>query len=165
MLVFSRATLLDIKQLQSLAREIWTTCYPGIITMEQIEYMLNLMYSAENIEKEITSGVIWEIISYENKPIGFMAFSCKNQSMNLDKLYLKDIHHGKGLGQESLRYVKHLAKENEFSHVSLTVNKNNLKAIKAYEKAGFIRTDEVVKDIGNGYVMDDYIYTYYVETD
>lgn len=162
MLTFTRATLLDIGQLQSLAREIWTTCYPGIISMEQIDYMLNLMYSKERIEKEITSGVIWEFVNFDNAPIGFIALSISNNTLKLDKMYLKNIHHGKGMGREALGYVKKLAKENEYTCVYLTVNKNNTKAIKAYERAGFIRTDDVVNEIGGGYVMDDYIYTFYI---
>jgi diamine N-acetyltransferase len=161
MLAFSRATLPDIEQLQSLAREIWTTCYPGILSDNQIEYMLGRMYSAKNIGEEITSGTIWEIIRFDNEPIGFLALTCtKNKYIKLDKLYLKSSSHGKGFGQESLNYVKGLAKKNDFPYVYLTVNKQNTKAIKAYEKAGFVRTEAVVTDIGGGFVMDDYIYTY-----
>lgn len=42
--------------------------------------------------------------------------------------------------------------------IYLTVNKTNIKAIRVYERFGFEKTDQVVFDIGNGYVMDDYIY-------
>lgn len=42
----------------------------------------------------------------------------------------------------------------------LTVNKNNTKAISAYKNFGFIITDSTKTDIGNNYVMDDYIMTY-----
>lgn len=38
----------------------------------------------------------------------------------------------------------------------LTVNKNNVKAIRAYEKTGFKNIGSLVQDIGNGFVMDDY---------
>ena len=41
--------------------------------------------------------------------------------------------------------------------ISLTVNKYNTDSIKAYEKMGFEKIDSVVMDIGNGYVMDDYV--------
>ena len=46
--------------------------------------------------------------------------------------------------------------------VYLTVNKGNARAVRAYEKFGFIRTDGTVTDIGGGYVMDDYVYEYAV---
>jgi ribosomal protein S18 acetylase RimI-like enzyme len=39
----------------------------------------------------------------------------------------------------------------------LAVNKSNRSAISAYLKHGFRVGDAVVKDIGGGFVMDDYI--------
>ena len=39
----------------------------------------------------------------------------------------------------------------------LTVNKGNELAIRAYEGTGFETIDAVVTDIGEGFVMDDYI--------
>jgi RimJ/RimL family protein N-acetyltransferase len=41
--------------------------------------------------------------------------------------------------------------------VSLAVNKRNSRAIAAYRKWGFEIEQAVVKDIGDGFVMDDYI--------
>ena len=52
------------------------------------------------------------------------------------------------------------ARDNGKSEVYLTVNKHNDHAIDVYKKKGFTVTDEVVTDIGGGYVMDDYIMTY-----
>jgi ribosomal protein S18 acetylase RimI-like enzyme len=161
MLSFSKASVKDIALLRSLAREIWTTCYPGIITMEQIEYMLSLMYSAETIEREINTGIIWEVIRYNEDPVGFLAITLTPEGVvKLNKLYLKHTQHGKGFGQQSLDHVVSFARENEYKSIYLTVNKNNVKAIKAYEKNGFTRTESIISDIGNGYVMDDYIYSF-----
>jgi ribosomal protein S18 acetylase RimI-like enzyme len=39
----------------------------------------------------------------------------------------------------------------------LAVNKRNEKAIAAYRKQGFAVRDSVCVDIGNGFVMDDFI--------
>jgi ribosomal protein S18 acetylase RimI-like enzyme len=40
--------------------------------------------------------------------------------------------------------------------VSLFVNKNNQKAIRAYERAGFTIAESVINEFGDGFVMDDY---------
>jgi ribosomal protein S18 acetylase RimI-like enzyme len=50
-----------------------------------------------------------------------------------------------------------VARERGCSRLVLAVNKNNRDAIAAYLKHGFRVADAVVKDIGGGYVMDDYI--------
>jgi ribosomal protein S18 acetylase RimI-like enzyme len=160
MLTFRKATKKDIELLRSLAREIWFTCYPNIISEQQIEYMLDLMYSYKSIEQELQNDVQWFILEEGTMPIGFLAFTVSDVDIKLNKLYLKAGCQGKGFGKAGLQYVIGYAKENHCMRVYLTVNKNNAQAIKAYEKAGFVCTSSVVNDIGGGYVMDDYIYSY-----
>jgi len=46
----------DIEPLTALAREIWHQRYPGIITVKQIEYMLEQRYSPDTIRAEIENG-------------------------------------------------------------------------------------------------------------
>ena len=53
-------------------------------------------------------------------------------------------------------FVEEKALEKNCSKVSLTVNKNNVNSIIAYEKAGFINKGALVMDIGSGFVMDDF---------
>lgn len=158
MIKFQLAGKSDIPLLQQLAHTIWHSHYPGIITVEQIEYMLSNMYSASQISKELDEGYFWVIILSEQQPIGFLSYHYeKNSCVKLNKLYVLVAYHGKGIGQSALKYVKEEAKRLNANKLYLTVNKLNLKAIQAYEKAGFSAEKEVVTEIGNGYVMDDYI--------
>ncbi len=164
MLTFRKATNADIELLSNMAHEIWMSYYPSIITREQIEYMLQLMYSQKAIEQELSKGVVWEVIEYDSEPIGFLSYTIFDKlDIKLNKLYLKIGHHSKGFGRAALGHVIGYAKDNFFKRVYLTVNKNNIQAIKAYEKAGFVCTESVVNDIGGGFVMDDYIYSYWIE--
>ena len=159
MLKFRKADSLDIALLRSLAREIWVANYRLILSPEQIEYMLGLMYSAEVIGNELREGILWEVVEQNQSPIGFIAITFQNEKAKLNKLYLKSEVHGHGYGQISLAHVMDVARAQKADTLLLTVNKNNEKAVKAYEKAGFNRVDSKVFDIGNGYVMDDYIYS------
>lgn len=161
MVTIRKATLTDIELLRSLALQIWTECYPGIISTEQIDYMLNLMYAQPVIEKEISTGVYWNILEDNSVPLGFLAFTNDGKkNIKLNKLYVQADRHGKGLGQIALKYVVDFAEQNGFRNVYLTVNKKNIRAIKSYERNGFILTESIVSDIGNGYVMDDFVYKY-----
>ena len=162
MIAFQNASVIDVSLLQELAHTIWYSHYPGIITNEQIAYMLKEMYSGIIIEKEILQGYSWTIIKDNEQPIGFMEFHLEKESnsVKLSKLYILVSQHGKGIGQQAIDYVKNISKKIGASSLFLTVNKENKKAIKAYEKSGFTKDKETVFDIGNGFVMDDYVMKY-----
>ena len=75
----------------------------------------------------------------------------------LSKIYIEKSSRGKRLAKLALEEIKYIAGLNEINTIWLTVNKNNLDTISVYERLGFIKTKEVQKDIGDGYVMDDYV--------
>lgn len=160
MLSFRKVTIPEISDISRLAREIWTVSYREMISSAQIEYMLNWMYAPATIEKEICEGVLWEFIEDDGSSIGFIALTPLKEELKLNKLYIDPAKQGKGIGQAALQHVIDYGRNNGYKSVYLTVNKGNAKAIKAYTNAGFVCTDSKVFDIGGGYVMDDYIYTY-----
>ena len=98
----------------------------------------------------------------EGARIGYCALRPEKEKLFLSKLYLADAERGRGIGQEVLAEVAGAARRMGLRAVYLTVNKGNARAVRAYEKFGFIRTDGTVTDIGGGYVMDDYVYEYAV---
>lgn len=54
--------------------------------------------------------------------------------------------------------VKEIAKENDQTSLLLNVNKYNTGAIDFYEYLGFVNIKSEIIDIGNGYVMDDFVF-------
>ena len=74
-------------------------------------------------------------------------------------LYLLPEQQGLGLGQQLLDRVHTLAAQRGVSQVWLQVNKRNARAIRAYERAGYVVERSAVFDIGGGFVMDDFILT------
>ena len=74
----------------------------------------------------------------------------------LEKLYLLPGHHGRGLGRGMLARAIDEARALGARRLDLYVNKANAKAIRAYRAAGFAIAESLVKDIGGGFVMDDY---------
>ena len=114
---------------------------------------------AEQTEKE---NYIYFFIADGDREIGYCAVRPLEDSLFLSKLYLEEECRGRGVGQRALAQVCAIAKRLALPRVWLTVNKGNARAIRAYEKFGFVRTDSTVTDIGGGYAMDDYIYEYAV---
>ncbi len=147
----------EISVVQNLAREIWNEHYIKILSQEQIDYMLDLFYSQEKIQLELEEGVVWEMLMNEGNPIGYLVCKIEMEKIYISKIYLKAETRGKGLGKLLLNRAIELARQNDKNSIYLNVNKNNTDSIVFYERNGFQKIDEGVFDIGNGYVMDDFI--------
>jgi RimJ/RimL family protein N-acetyltransferase len=75
----------------------------------------------------------------------------------LSKLYVLRSARGNGIARSALSFIEAQVKALGLRKIQLTVNKFNTNSIKAYEKMGFINRKAIIQDIGNGYVMDDYV--------
>lgn len=153
---FLPATPADIPVINDLAQRIWRLHYPGIITVEQIEYMLQWMYSAEALQRDMAQGYVFELIALDGQPVGFMAYQPREDKVFLSKLYVLNEQHGQGLGKAALQVLQSRAEALGIRSIYLVVNKKNEKAIRAYERFGMYREADVVSDIGQGFVMDDW---------
>lgn len=146
--------------IQRLAHEIWHQVYPTIISMEQITYMLDLMYNMESLRREVRERQVhYAMMIHDGEAAGYLAWENKpgGDTTYLHKLYLKPALHGHGIGAKALVWVSERAREAGMRRLRLTVNKNNSAAIRAYRRAGFEFEGEVCAGIGGGFVMDDYV--------
>ena len=56
-----------------------------------------------------------------------------------------------------MNFLKDICRERGISAIWLTCNKHNNNTLAIYDHLGFKIIDTQVADIGNGFVMDDYI--------
>jgi ribosomal protein S18 acetylase RimI-like enzyme len=152
----------DFATLTALAETIWRQHYTPIIGNAQVEYMLAGRYTAERLRAYIGAENRWmDILFLGAEAVGYCSYSrsapAGPQEMKLEQLYLRADQRGKGLGGFMLRHVEARAREQGQSSLMLTVNKHNEDSIAIYRKAGFTVREEAVFDIGNGFVMDDYV--------
>jgi len=156
----SAARKADLALVQDLARRIWHHHYPGIISVEQIDYMLARGYVAAVLETFLTtpgSGLV--LARADDVPVGFAAWYRPGEpaTTKLDKLYVLQEHQGRGIGRRLIAHVEAAARDDAASVLILNVNKHNAASIATYDHCGFVVHEEVVVDIGNGLVMDDYV--------
>lgn len=130
--------------IERLAKEIWNECYSDILSKEQIDYMLNKFLTVDAMKK-------YPNMHYVLIDEGFYAYEINSDHLFLSKLYLKKEFRGKKIAKKIINSLLEYKLP-----IILTVNKNN-QAYYAYLKMGFKVIDSVISDIGNGYVMDDYI--------
>lgn len=153
----TKATVDDIPLIRELTFQIWPQTYAPIISPEQIEYMLDMMYSEASLKKQMEEGAQF-IFVYENeKPVGFASFQETGAYVyKLHKIYILLSQQGKGTGRFVIDYIiKHIRQRGAIS-LQLQVNRSN-KAKDFYEKLGFTVIREADFDIGNGYFMNDYV--------
>ena len=141
-----------------LAKSIWTEHYKTIISEQQIGYMLNKFQSVSSIKKQVENGVKYFLIFHDDVTVGYFSYNKKNDSLFLSKLYILNSARGQGLGKSALSFLGSQTKKLGLNKIQLTVNKYNSIAIKAYQKMGFININAIVQDIGEGYVMDDFVF-------
>lgn len=146
--------------IELLANLIWNEHFLGIITQEQIDYMLETFQSKEAIEEAIKfQDYNYFLIKYNDDNIGYFAYKFEENKIFLSKIYISKDYRGQGISSMVIEFIKELAIENNFKSIYLTCNKHNKNSLAVYEHLGFKNIDSKVSDIGNGYVMDDYIYS------
>lgn len=147
----------DVDAVSELAARIWREHYvPDIVTAEQIEYMLPIVASAQWFRETLKTGrsKVWLLFS-GNALAGYIAVKPEGTGYwFIDKLYVDIGLQRGGLGRTLL---EHAERQLSPAKMILRVNRKNFVAVNFYFKHGFTitRTDE--KDIGGGFVMDDFI--------
>lgn len=144
-----------INQLFEVVQVIWKDVFTPIIGSEQVAYMLKNYQSIENITHEINEGARYFLLTYENQAVGYTAYEETEEHIYISKLYLAEGVRGKGLSSDIFNWYETLAKGKK---LHLNVNQGNKLAISVYEHRGFERVGERYVEIGEGYIMNDYIY-------
>jgi ribosomal protein S18 acetylase RimI-like enzyme len=150
----------DVGRLVAFAREVWYAHYPAIIGTAQIEYMLGQRYEPGVVRAELRrEGLWWSKLMVGGEMAGFASYLLTGTAgeMKIDKLYVHPRHQRRGHGGRLIAHIESAARSHACDRLVLAVNKGNHSAIAAYLKHGFRIEAASVKDIGGGFVMDDYI--------
>ena len=158
MFVIRKATVKDIPLIRQLTFAIWPQTYTQLLTKEQIEYMLQLIYSETSLQKQMEiDGCTFIIIYEDNKPVAFASYSqTKPQVWKLHKIYVLATQQGKGTGKFIINFIVEEIKQQNAKALQLQVKRDN-PAQDFYKKLGFTIIETADFDIGNGYFMKDYV--------
>ncbi|MBP0903585.1 GNAT family N-acetyltransferase [Mariniflexile gromovii] len=148
--------IIDFQCISNLAHTIWNEHYITIISLEQIEYMLDKFNSVQAFQDLSHQGYSFFYITYNTIPVGYIGVKKETNFLFLSKLYVLKDYRGKKIGKAAMQHVFDLASSYKLKRVKLNVNKFNTNSILAYEKLGFVKTKPLVTEIGNGFIMDDY---------
>jgi len=157
MLSIHSANISDIPLIRELAYAIWPHAYNTILSVGQLHYMLEWMYSENALASQMKEGQQFYLAYEGEKAVGFAAVGpYDTHTYKLHKIYLLSQMQGKGAGRQLLQFLIDKVKENGASRLLLNVNRQN-PAFYFYKKMGFEIKEEVNVDIGEGYFMNDYV--------
>ena len=152
----------DRAALAALASEIWHEYWPALIGEAQTDYMVEQFQSLEAIERDMAEAAYeyWLLRDNEDgRLVGYTGGHVEPETNRffVSKIYLRAPERGRGFASATVRFYEDLCRTRGLSALYLTVNKHNDLAIRAYRAKGFQTIDAVETDIGNGFVMDDFI--------
>ncbi len=160
MITISEATVEDLPIIRRIAYETWPVAYGKILAQDQLDYMLEKFYSDETLYNNmINNGHRFLLVSANREYLGFASYEHRyeqRQVTRLHKLYVLPSAQGKGAGKLLLTEVERLAQLHQAQVVSLNVNRFN-KAYDFYLKSGYKNVGEIDIQIGNGFLMEDYM--------
>lgn len=142
-----------------MAHTIWNQHYVPIIGQEQVDYMVDKFQSVEAISQQIDNGYEYYLLMHNETPCGYLALvsDTAEKKMMLSKIYMDAGYRGLQLGKQLMDFAVGETKKRGYKILWLTVNKHNSNTINWYKKQGFTIEKELKIDIGNGFIMDDYL--------
>ena len=160
-----RASNSDLATIHEMAEVVFRQTYRTILSPDQMDYMMEWMYSLPNLEKQVAHGHTYYFAWDGQEPQGYL--SVRKDSVDpdgtevwhLEKIYVMPSAQGTGLGHKLLETAKQHVRDNKSSfkaRIELNVNRNN-PAVGFYKHQGLTILRQGDFPIGNGYYMNDYI--------
>ncbi len=157
----------DLAVVAELAAITFRAHYPTIISREQIEYMLEHMYSVPALRRQRQEGHVILLGLLAGAPVAYASFGVSAEDQiegQIHKLYILPEHQGRGIGQRLIEHIADRLVRMGRGRLVLTVNRRNISAINFYFKLGFTIRSVVDTDIGGGFSMNDFVMTKRVAT-
>ena len=155
-----KATLNDIPIIRAMAEKVFPDTYQTIITREQCEYMMNMMYSEASIRRQMTvEHHTYLLLFIDDKPAGYVSVQpTEADRYELQKIYVLPFYQCQHLGTKLFNAAIDFIKEQhpEPCTLFLHVNRHN-RAKHFYSRQGLKISSQGDFPIGHGFYMNDYI--------
>ena len=141
-----------------IAHRTWPDTFGAILSPAQIDYMLERMYSAPALARQVAEGHVFLLLRADTVPVGYVSYQTDYLpgTTKIHKLYLLPSTQGRGYGRLLVEAVQEHARAAGQQALRLDVNYQN-PAVDFYEHLGFEKIDRVDTEIGNGYLMEDWV--------
>lgn len=148
----------DLATIHNMADVVFRDTYRDILSSEQLDYMMDWMYSITSLERQLQEGHVYYIAWDGDTPKGYVSVQKERVGLyHLQKIYVMPSAQKTGLGKLLMdRALKHVKDEAGHAAVELNVNREN-PALGFYKHVGFKIVRQGDFPIGKGFYMNDYI--------
>ena len=165
-LTLLRAAAAQIDLVRRMAAEAFPATYRTILSPGQIDYMMEWMYSAATLRREMEGPFAWFVAEADGTPCGYLSIEDEGlrdgvQHFQLQKIYLLPAFQHRGLGGrlfgEALGWMRRNCPPGALGcRMELHVNRSN-PALGFYRHMGMETVRAGDFPIGGGYLMNDYV--------
>ncbi len=148
----------DVSILKRVGRQTFYETFHDTNTEENLSRYLEESFDDEKLLDELSnpSSSIY-FASYENDVVGYLKVNFGQAQtefrdegwFEIERIYVIKDYWGKAIGQALLDFALALGSEKECSYVWLGVWEKNYRAIRFYERSGFLPFDKHIFQVGN----------------
>lgn len=148
----------DFKVIQTIGKETFYETFASSNSEENMQQYLSDSFSDEKILEELLNEESEFFIAWEDDlPIGYLKINTGEaqtelqdpSTLEIERIYVKASHHGKKIGQLLYNKTVGIAQEKNVTSIWLGVWEENPRAIRFYEKNGFVEFDRHIFKMGD----------------
>ncbi|WP_316792597.1 GNAT family N-acetyltransferase [Pedobacter frigoris] len=153
-----KAGLEDLHTLQNIGRNTFFETFAESNTDEDMQQYLAVNFSLNKLSAELAENDSHFYIAFDgDEAVGYLKVNAgqaqtelrEDHSLEIERIYVLSTHHGKKVGQLLYEQSLDVAGELGKSSIWLGVWEKNLKAIRFYEKNGFVAFDTHIFKMGD----------------
>jgi ribosomal protein S18 acetylase RimI-like enzyme len=158
-----KATIDDLSTVQQIGRETFFETFADSNTEDDMNKYLEDSFNADKVTIELSNPNSLFYIAWDDEsPVGYLKVNTgtaqteqqDERALEIERIYVKSSHHGKKVGQLLYEKALEVAEQMHNSYLWLGVWEKNPRAIRFYEKNGFIAFDKHVFKMGEDEQLD-----------
>ncbi len=162
-LLLRQCTIKDLDQLVKISQKTFIEAFAKQNNQDDFEHYLNTALSKETIASELDHpDSLFYFVMKEDQTIGFLKINAAKAqtdifdetSYELERIYLLSGYQNLGIGEWMLEEIIQLAQDDRKDFIWLGVWEENIRAIRFYEKMGFVKFGKHPYYIGKDKQMD-----------
>ena len=156
-------TVSDVSILRGIARDTFIETFSEANKAEDIDRYLAKNFSEDQLARELSNpNSFFYVAEVNGNVVGYLKLNTAHaqtepqaaDALEIERIYVLGSYHGGGVGQALYHHAMSVAEDRKASYVWLGVWEHNHRALRFYEKNGFIAFGTHIFQLGNDQQTD-----------